>query len=666
VIRHSKLKTTAQSYRADVDGLRAVAVLGVIMFHANLGFPGGFTGVDIFFVISGYLITGIVSSEVAAGSFSLVKFWERRVRRICPALFVVVTCCLVAGYFLLLPFGYEVLGQTALAVVFVCSNVFFWATTSYFSPNAKENPLLHTWSLGVEEQFYIIYPVLLLAFLARGRSAVLVCLWILCAISFWWSVYSVLHHPSASFYLLPSRAWELGVGGLLALHRNTANQRCRELQSWTGLILLASSFSLLSKHTPFPGLGALPPVLGAALIVWSGSGLAAGDRKPTVTRLLSFRPLVSVGLISYSLYLWHWPFFAFHRYLFGQSAPFATSIVYLLATFLLSFASYRWVEQPFRRKDFLSRPASVFGGWVAGSLVLALAGLVLARTDGFPGRLPHTAIDYEKLQGQPRHVLFAPIGDDPDALHATMGSEGSGLRAFLWGDSHAPALAQGLDQVAKELGVSITGKAMIGNAPVLGWGASAPDSSDAARKLAFNNSVFDQIAESAAKGDLQLVILAFRWSLYVPRSPPLEACAPPPGFAEALVLTVQKLLAMNLKVLIVLEPPALPVHVPKALALKNFVGASLPSVSAEQAVDFRRPYDEILRSLDDGTGRVILFDPLPALCGDGVVLLTDEKGRLMYVDDNHLSTIAARRLVPGLKQKMSAAFNEKNPAPRQY
>jgi len=262
------------NYRADVDGLRAVAILGVILFHANLGVPGGFAGVDVFFVISGFLITRIVASEITAGSFSLLRFWERRARRIVPALAVVVVACLTAGYFLLLPFGFEVLGQTALSVVLLSSNFFFWKTNNYFSPDAKENPLLHTWSLGVEEQFYLLYPLLLLLLVPRGKIMAVAGLSAICAASLWCSVSWLSSYPVAAFYLLPSRAWEMGLGGLVALHGCRLRGWQRECLSWGGLLAVLASFALLSRYTPFPGWAALPAVAGTALVIWAGSSLA--------------------------------------------------------------------------------------------------------------------------------------------------------------------------------------------------------------------------------------------------------------------------------------------------------------------------------------------------------------------------------------------------------
>lgn len=297
------------NYRADIDGLRAVAVMGVVLYHAGLGVPGGYVGVDIFFVISGFLITGLILKDLERGSFSMVNFWERRARRIFPALAVVVATCLVVGWFLMLPFGYLVMAQSAIALTFFASNFQFWRTADYFGPVAEENLLLHTWSLSVEEQFYLIVPLLMVALYSLRKRALLP--WaaacgviVSLVLSEWW----LRHDPSGAFYLLPSRTWELATGSLLAFARPF---RPAFKPAWIGvfgLLLILFSYLFYSEKTAFPGIAAIPPVLGTALIIWSGN---AGQT--LFHRAVAWQPLVHIGLLSYSLYLWHWPIFALHR-----------------------------------------------------------------------------------------------------------------------------------------------------------------------------------------------------------------------------------------------------------------------------------------------------------------------------------------------------------------
>ncbi|MDB4538084.1 acyltransferase, partial [Akkermansiaceae bacterium] len=317
-MKSSKNITQVMTYRPDIDGLRAVSVLGVVLFHAGAPVTGGFAGVDVFFVISGYLITGILIREMGENRFSIVRFWERRIRRILPVLFCVTLVTLIAGALLMLPFGFQVVGQSSVAVFLMASNIQFYRTTGYFDPSAEENPLLHTWSLSVEEQFYLVLPLLLLlVFRLRMQRNLGPMIWLVIAGSLGISVFWLARDSAMSFYLLPSRAWELAVGSLLAARMpSEAGKGVKFWGGWAGLALIVATFFVYTPETPFPGFAAMVPVAGAALVIWAGVG--SGHRHG-VGRWLSCRPLVAVGLASYSFYLWHWPFFAFHRYITSNS-----------------------------------------------------------------------------------------------------------------------------------------------------------------------------------------------------------------------------------------------------------------------------------------------------------------------------------------------------------
>ena len=336
------------SYRPDIDGLRAIAVVGVVLFHAGLGMPGGFAGVDVFFVISGYLITRLILRDLKLGDFSILTFWERRIRRILPALTVVVVAVLVTGWFLSLPFHYLVTGQSAIALAALSSNIQFWRTTDYFAPDAEENPLLHTWSLSVEEQFYIIVPFLLfLLFRLRQGHLIPTLLMIGCMVSLILSVYHLRIDPSGAFYLLPSRAWELGVGSMLAVLPPARSRPVQSALGYTCLALILLTFFFFDPRFPFPGIAALPPVLGAAFIILAGyKNTNESSPEPMVTRVLGFQPIVFVGLCSYSFYLWHWPFFAYHRYLFSSPPKPSIAVGYIVISFLMAITSLYLVEKP--------------------------------------------------------------------------------------------------------------------------------------------------------------------------------------------------------------------------------------------------------------------------------------------------------------------------------
>ncbi|WP_420587368.1 acyltransferase family protein [Ruegeria sp.] len=304
-------------YRPDIDGLRAVAVVPVVLHHAGFaGVPGGFVGVDIFFVISGFLITTILAREIRDGQFSILSFYERRARRILPALFVVLAACLAVGWFLLLPNQYGNLAVSVGATLLFASNIWFWMDAGdYFGHGIEFAPLLHTWSLAVEEQFYLFFPLLLWA-LSRASMRVWIRVIVLISlVSLALSMYATTAHPVANFYLTPTRIWELGIGALLAVGAFPALRRpaAVEAVALIGAVLIIGSILLISDHTPFPGITAIPPCLGAAFLIWAGM-----YGRSMIARFLTLRPVVWIGLISYSLNLWHWPVLVAARVQYGR------------------------------------------------------------------------------------------------------------------------------------------------------------------------------------------------------------------------------------------------------------------------------------------------------------------------------------------------------------
>lgn len=374
----------ALKYRPEVDGLRAVAVLAVIFFHAGIpGFWGGFVGVDVFFVISGYLITGILLRELASGTFSIVGFYERRVRRILPALFLVLLACIPLGWFLMDPYAFERLGQGLVAVTAFVSNILFWKTTNYFTTTV-ENPLLHTWSLGVEEQFYIFFPLFLWCVWRYARA------WLWLAIALGaagslamsqWGVQS--GRAIAAFYLSPTRAFELLLGALVAL----AAYRDRipklgavhsSILAWSGLGAIVWAIVAFNRGTPFPGWHALIPSVGAAAI------LAFVRADDLLGRLLSWRVMVGIGLVSYSAYLWHQPVFAF-VHIAGWTPGLAAKLGLVALSLALAWLSWRYVERPFRNRAGMSRRA-VFGWAGVLSACMLACGAWLMATQGVSGR----------------------------------------------------------------------------------------------------------------------------------------------------------------------------------------------------------------------------------------------------------------------------------------
>ncbi len=439
-------------YRPDIDGLRAIAIIAVVAYHAGLGARGGFVGVDVFFVISGYLIGLLVYKEIRGHSFSLSRFYARRVRRILPALFGVLIFCYVAALLLLSPLEMKTFAESALATIASSGNIFFWRTSGgYFSQNAELSPLLMTWTLGVEEQFYIFLPLLLLLLRkAPGRTQFF---WIggLAAVSFAASVWTTGHLPGVAFYLLPARAWELGAGVLLAMfeaNRTSTGswlpQRVMHGLSILGIVLIGIAVVIFDHATPFPGYAALLPVLGALLIIAARQGV--------VNQLLSARPIVFVGLVSYSWYLWHWPMLSFARIISdtGTISKLAGAGI-ALVSFGFAVLSYKFIEYPFRKSATPNR--LLFLRYAAAAVLMMLLPIGVYATQGLPQR--NRAVQ-EMEAGPIHHFSSDSCLVSQAALHPVLKAPcvppSPGPAVALIGDSHAGAVAGKLRAIAQRSG----------------------------------------------------------------------------------------------------------------------------------------------------------------------------------------------------------------------
>ena len=366
-------------YRKEIDGLRALAVIPVILFHGGLEwFSGGYVGVDVFFVISGYLITTIILQEKEAGTFSIAGFYERRARRILPALYFILFICSLFAWFWLLPHELVNFGKSIVAVVIFASNILFWQESDYFAADAELIPLLHTWSLAVEEQFYVIFPLIMILFWAFGKRILVGIICLIALFSLGLTEWGWRYFPEANFYLIPTRAWELMIGSLVAFYLFYNEQprgTIRHPASIIGIGLILLSIFVLDRTLPFPSLYALAPTIGTALIIlFATSGTL-------VNKLLSQRLFVGIGLISYSAYLWHQPIFVFAR-IRGMDEP-ETGLIFLLSSFaiLLAYLSWRFIELPFRDRSRFTRK-QVFSASFIVSLIFIGVGVAFIISDG--------------------------------------------------------------------------------------------------------------------------------------------------------------------------------------------------------------------------------------------------------------------------------------------
>jgi peptidoglycan/LPS O-acetylase OafA/YrhL len=510
-------------YRADIDGLRAIAVLLVVIFHAfPKALPGGFVGVDVFFVISGFLITELIAREAVTQQFSLLRFYGRRARRIFPALFVVLAACLAAGWVLLLPIDYRELGFDTVWSAAFAANIAFYLQTGYFDAAAELQPLLHLWSLGIEEQFYLLWPLLLVA-AARYKMMWQAALIVLAA-SFLCNIALVGAAPAAAFYLPFSRAWELAIGALLALapyrprslsvrwgnrlHAVYALHRSRvcNAAALLGLILLLFAAALIDGERPFPGWWALMPTTATALMIFAGPDAAINRI------LLSHRTLVAIGLISYPLYLWHWPLLVFTRIArFGSEPTILMKLALIAASFALAAITYRWIERPFRfgvpsRWKPIGATAGLMAAASLGLLVWASAGLPARYPDGLQALLRD--FEAEAMLAYRSGTCF--LSDTQDAASFSDGCVDAEPAAaplvMLWGDSYAAHLFPGLAEQQRKLrNFRLADYTASGCPPVVRF-----SSTRRANCADINDHVLDRV--EALKPDT--IILAGRWSLY--------------------------------------------------------------------------------------------------------------------------------------------------------
>ena len=434
-------------YRPEIDGLRAVAVIPVIFFHAGVSaFSGGFVGVDVFFVISGYLITTIILSEMEQGAFSLVNFYERRARRILPALFLVMLVSLPFAWLWLIPSDMKDFSQSLVAVSTFCSNILFWRESGYWDAASEMKPLLHTWSLAVEEQYYVLFPLFLMLMWRFRKRWILASFMLVAGISLATAQWGAYHKPSATFYFLPTRGWELAIGAGIAFYFLYRKQTIRTLLSHKlvdeilgllGLLLIGYSVFAFDERIPFPSFYALVPTIGAGLIIVFSSS------QTIVGRLLSIKPIVTIGLISYSAYLWHQPLLTFARHESITEPSELTYAVLAILSIPLAYLSWRYVEKPFRTKGTFSRK-QIFLYSIIGSVVFIVVGLAGHFTDGFNSRNTNSVFSAQAIA----HKLKINHG-----LSETCEGEFTLSRdcrtddkpeILIWGDSYAMHLVQGI------------------------------------------------------------------------------------------------------------------------------------------------------------------------------------------------------------------------------
>ncbi|MFL2436857.1 MAG: acyltransferase family protein [Verrucomicrobiales bacterium] len=632
-------------YRPDIDGLRALAVIGVILFHADLGLTGGFVGVDVFFVISGFLITSLILKDLKSNQFSLLGFWERRARRIFPALYVVTIITICLSYLFLLPKDFEILGGSVIGLSFFSSNIFFWKNTnSYFSGSAEEMPLLHTWSLSLEEQFYIIVPIIFLLFFKWRQFDKL--FWVLSVgtlLSLLISIVGTIHYESASFYLLPTRAWELGAGSIIATSRPIKSYRLRTIFSVLGILSILFSFIFYDRSSSFPGLSAVPPVLGAALIIWSGVGFREISRLPIVLKVLSIRPLVFIGLLSYSLYLWHWPLLALNEYMVIGRDSILIKFAIVLLSFLLSIISWKYIEQPIRKKKVACSRFSILSLSAVGLFSLVGCSAFILMNGGFASRVSKEISDTDN-RGLSEDTFFdydLAAKEFPENK-IVLGHKGHEPSFFLWGDSHAMAIARALDLAGKEFSIGGLSVVKTSTLPILDWQTSESS------QILYNEQILKYLTAEEQRKTIKHVVLAGRWWLAFNQSLKNKT-----NIEESLIRTITKIQSLGYSVSIFLQVPQwtdhwhTPSSFPFHYNWENFSWTYSDLKISDQLLKKRFiSQNEMFERIGEKIPNLKIIDPLPVLINaDGYYYFKDNNNWIYY-DDDHISANGARKLKP--------------------
>jgi peptidoglycan/LPS O-acetylase OafA/YrhL len=599
-------------YRPDVDGLRAVAVLPVVLFHAGVaGFGGGFVGVDVFFVISGYVITLRLLSDLQEGRFSIIDFYERRVRRIFPALFFMIGLTTVAAWFILLPPNFEDYSKSALATALFGSNIYFWKFSGYFDPSAQLRPLLHTWSLAVEEQYYIFMPIAMYVAYRFLKARWLLVFMPVVVLSFALSIYATTTAPTANFFMLPTRAWELLLGALLVLAPPPAPSRkgIAEAIGLAGLALILYAVFTYTEETPFPGVSALPPVLGSAMVIWSGTA-----HSTLVARGLSWRPMVWTGLLSYSLYLAHWPIAVFFRYITLRDPTLLESATIVVASFALAWFSWRFIEQPFRMKGNPFPRKRLFAMAATAMLLVSAVGVAGVMSSGAAFRYP--GFEEPQVAGREEWKERKCFIEGDQGWRDWGGKDcfitsGQAENALLWGDSFAAHYVPGIARNASEIPFNVINYTAAGCPPMLSYYSYArPNCQE------FNQHALELIKEH----DIKAVVLSSRWHSMKSRG------------LDGIRSTIEALNAMGVRTYIIGQ---------SAEFGANIDLLDYRSGSADTAAWLTNIDPVVNSELKHYVGTDATFiDPMSFLC-KGDICNFKSDGIFRYIDYGHFSTTGA-------------------------
>lgn len=648
-------------YRKDIDGLRSVAVMMVVLYHYGFqGLSGGFVGVDVFFVISGFLITLIINKQVQANTFSFIQFYIRRIKRLMPAMLVMVAITFAVFSFILLPSDFEMLSKSIIYVSGYLANVFFWLEYGgYFSGATQEAPLLHTWSLAVEEQFYVFWPVfILLTFKLFGARKSIYLTLAMTLIAVGLSEYANKITVGASYYLLPTRAYELMIGALLALSWNilpNPGQRTSDALSITGLLMILYSAITLTKEDSFPGLNALFPTLGTALIIFSFR-----THKGIVNKILSNKICVFIGLISYSLYLWHWPIIVLINYM-NIELNVVTRTLLVFFAIMIGYLSYRFVEKPLRSTK-LSDVKAVGFSYVLPSVVLVICSATVLLNDGFKSRFSDkviamdTAINtHSNVIREQCHSSLAGALKEPSS-DCFLGDVTSKVKGYFFGDSHANHYTGFVDVLAKEEMVSVQDHTLDRCPPIIGlrWGKSEFKANQCYERNEINKRYIELTKPS-------FVIIAASW----PNERSTMAFDEVSGgfvaeeqatnlLANKLEETIHFLDNLSIKTIVLTDTPYVKSNVFTCPIKKELFNASLDCQIPDGRNNFLTAQ---LLKLEKKYTSLKVIEPRDTVCNEGKCSLS-LNGIPLYRDIDHLNDIGSRAMAEEYIKSMQGLLTQ--------
>mgnify|MGYP003633430243 CR=1 FL=1 len=638
------------AYRPEIDGLRALAIIPVVLFHTGLMMPGGYVGVDVFFVISGFLIGSIVTRDIESGSFSMRQFWMRRIRRLFPAWAVMACLTMAFGYLLLMPAHLQMLGESLQVQPLMIANFHFWQQFDYFSVESEFLPLLHTWSLAVEEQFYIFLPLVALWALKKraGRKAFGWVIAVSALISLSLSGIVSKPFPEFAFFLPFTRIWELSLGvgiSLMPWDGQFLKKSVREVVAWFAIALVIVPCFLFDSATVFPGLAAAIPCLGAGLLL-----IVFRSAESSAKRFLQFGGFVWIGKISYPIYLFHWPAIVFFRYYVIEEPEPIWWGVLIIGVTIFSWLITRFVENPIRTGAALSTDRKLLLGASLVVIPVVSIGYFFDSSEGAPNRFPDSTVSFEAKLA---HVNgFYPIEDWKEkGGPPIIGEKGAECSVMLWGDSHSMALLELFDELGKEFNIEVIPAVQAGSPPLFDVYALRGREADV--------SIPEVVSKYVSDHSVDAIFMVARWPLYLEgdgggrwflrtlEENSASAAESRSLFSRELAKTTARLTLGGRKVWLMESVATQERSVPEMLMRLDSRGKDLNLLSrtGEYFRSKDRKSNELIEQLGSELG-IHILDPLPFFLDQNGRYQISAEGKSLYWDDDHLSRHGANLLKP--------------------